>query len=346
VTGEPGACYATFSIQLEIRMFTKTISLAILALTAAAAGAQDMNYVFYTDQVTGAPGATVTIPVRLDNTGGEIQAWSVGLSVPAPLEILDFRMGPDTAQFNNGAGPQFYGDAVYPGVGVTVGVVIDFQLNETLAPGIGYVVHEVDVRIPAGADPGTQYQISFVDTIGSPPVVNLVVVDVSGFVPVQLEGSVVVELGAPFCFCDGSGALPPCGNAAGPDEGCANSTGGGARLTAFGSSSASADTLVFQAANLLPGQPALLFVGNNSLGGGNGIPFGDGLRCAGNSVVRLGVAFPDSAGAATWGPGLGVAGGWGQGDTRRFQSWYRDPGASPCGSGFNLTHGVELTFGP
>jgi hypothetical protein len=34
------------------------------------------------------------------------------------------------------------------------------------------------------------------------------------------------------------------------------------------------------------------------------------------------------------------------GDTRRFQVWYRDPVGGPCGSAFNLTQGVEVSFTP
>ena len=70
------------------------------------------------------------------------------------------------------------------------------------------------------------------------------------------------------------------------------------------------------------------------MNGGQGIPFGDGLRCAGAGVVRLGVAHPDGLGEASWGPGLRSAGGWSAGDVRRFQVWYRDPSGSPCGFGF------------
>lgn len=112
---------------------------------------------------------------------------------------------------------------------------------------------------------------------------------------------------------------------------------------AFGSDSVAIDDLVLYASNLLPSQSALLFAGLNAVNGGNGAVFGDGLRCAGGSVVRLGVVSPDLNGAASWGPGLGAAGGWGAGDTRRFQAWYRDPGG-PCGAGFNLTNGWEIAF--
>lgn len=153
-------------------------------------------------------------------------------------------------------------------------------------------------------------------------------------------------LGVTYCFGDGSGTSCPCGNAGGAEEGCANSSGAGAALVAGGSLSVGADDLFFAAAGLLPGQPALLFSGLNSVNGGAGILFGDGLRCAGGTVKRLGVAVPDPAGSATWGPGLAAAGAWLAGETRRFQAWYRDPVGSPCGSAFNLSHGVELVFAP
>jgi Tol biopolymer transport system component len=153
-------------------------------------------------------------------------------------------------------------------------------------------------------------------------------------------------VGTPYCFGDGSGAICPCGNWGAMGEGCANSSGSGALLETLGSPGVAADDLVFDASQLVPGQPALLFVGVNAINGGAGTQFGDGLRCAGGSVVRLGVTIPDSNGQAAWGPGLGATGGWSAGDVRYFQVWYRDPSPpGPCGSGFNLTNGVEVSFG-
>lgn len=153
-------------------------------------------------------------------------------------------------------------------------------------------------------------------------------------------------VGTSYCFGDGSGAVCPCGNFGGAGEGCANSSGAGSRLAVAGSPSVALDETRFFAEGLLAGQAALLFQGVNALGGGGGIPFGDGLRCAGGQVVRLGVRTPDTGGHAAWGPGLAAIGGWIAGATRRFQVWYRDPLASPCGTGFNLTQGIELTPTP
>jgi outer membrane protein assembly factor BamB len=148
-----------------------------------------------------------------------------------------------------------------------------------------------------------------------------------------------------YCFGDNSGNACPCGNLGGFGDGCGNSSVQGANLSATGSRSASADDLAFAGESLLPSQPALLFVGNNQVQSGNGALFGDGLRCAGGSVKRLGVQVPNASGNASWGPGLGAAGGWSAGATRRFQCWYRDP-AGWCGSGFNLSNGLEVVFTP
>ena len=150
-------------------------------------------------------------------------------------------------------------------------------------------------------------------------------------------------LGVVMCVCDA--AVAPCGNPGGPEEGCGNSTGSGASLAAFGSTGVSADDLFLRVAGAIPSQPALLIVGTQALNGGAGVPFGDGLRCAGGSVVRLGVQVPNDLGTATWGPGLAADGGWVAGDTGTLQAWYRDT-VGPCNAGFNLSNGLQVTFSP
>ncbi len=34
------------------------------------------------------------------------------------------------------------------------------------------------------------------------------------------------------------------------------------------------------------------------------------------------------------------------GDIGLYQYWYRNPAGSPCGAGFNLTNGLEITWTP
>ena len=149
----------------------------------------------------------------------------------------------------------------------------------------------------------------------------------------------------PEPYCPGLASLCPCGNGGFAPNGCRNSAYVvGARLDWLGSTDALADDLVLDASRLVPGQPALAFAGTSQVNGGQGAPFGDGLRCAGGGVVRLGVQTADAFGGAQYGPGLGATGGWLPGDRRHFQVWYRDPGG-PCGGGFNFTSGLRVDFG-
>jgi hypothetical protein len=101
--------------------------------------------------------------------------------------------------------------------------------------------------------------------------------------------------------------------------------------------------LKFIAAGIPAGKVALLFQGTTQTGGGLGLPFGDGLVCVGGSALRLGIQFADNAGSAVWmHPFLPFA-GWSVGSTFHFQVRYRDP-AGPCGSGFNFTNALSITF--
>jgi hypothetical protein len=150
--------------------------------------------------------------------------------------------------------------------------------------------------------------------------------------------------GTPFCFGDGTGTPCPCGNVGAQGEGCANDTGSGGSLTGSGSNSVGSDDLVLSSTGLTPG-PGLFFQGNNAINAGNGNPFGDGLRCAGNQVIRLEIQF-SSGGASQTTISVPTKGGVSAGDTKRYQHWYRDTGTSPCNSLFNLTNGYEITWTP
>jgi hypothetical protein len=152
------------------------------------------------------------------------------------------------------------------------------------------------------------------------------------------------DLGTAFCAGDGSGTACPCGNVGAPQHGCANSVGGGAFLDANGSASVGADDLSLVATGLPALAPALFFQGTAQVNGGAGAVFGDGLRCVGGTIVRLGIRTA-SGGVATIGPGLAAHGGWSAGQNVFFQCWYRNV-SGPCGSRFNLSNGRSVTFAP
>lgn len=91
-------------------------------------------------------------------------------------------------------------------------------------------------------------------------------------------------------------------------------------------------------------EPGLSFQGDQRLNGGSGVQFGDGLRCAGESVVRLEAVVADSDDFARSTVSVSLAGGVLPGQTKYYQYWYRDPVHSPCDRLFNLTNGYEITW--
>ncbi|MDP6538845.1 MAG: hypothetical protein QF903_12885 [Planctomycetota bacterium] len=149
-------------------------------------------------------------------------------------------------------------------------------------------------------------------------------------------------IGTTYCFGDGAGTACPCGNAGAAGNGCANGTyADGSHLDATGTTAASG--LAFTQGT--PNQPMLFFQGVNAVNGGMGIVFGDGLRCAGGSVVRLNVEVMDSNGDTNLSGTIQSNGGGGApGESRYYQGWYRDPALSPCGASFNLSNGVQIDF--
>lgn len=168
-----------------------------------------------------------------------------------------------------------------------------------------------------------------------------------------LAGRVVTfEIGLPCVetMCTGDGAVTacPCGNSspAGQGRGCLNSTGFGAQLVASGSASVGADTLALSGSSMT-GASALFFQGTAASSGGYGDPFGDGKRCAGGAVIRLGVE--SITGGASAYPGAGdqtvsVRGAVGAGQTRFYQAWYRNSAVFCTSATFNTTNGMRVIW--
>lgn len=164
------------------------------------------------------------------------------------------------------------------------------------------------------------------------------------------SASTVLDVpGTPYCFGDGSGAACPCGNVGAAGNGCANSLfTQGANLSATGVASVGADTVVLTSSST-PNSSVLYFQGTTAQAGGNGSPFGDGLRCAAGSVVRLGTKIATN-GVASYpsatDQSVSVRGVVSAGNTRRYQGWYRNAAAFCTASTFNLTNGYEIVWSP
>lgn len=169
---------------------------------------------------------------------------------------------------------------------------------------------------------------------------------------VSVTVTTVGDTGSVFCAGDGSGTVCPCGNAGLAGRGCANSsTSDGARLALYGVADVSSDTLSLAASGMPSGAIVLFIQGSAQQNGGNGIVFGDGLRCMAGSVVRLGVANAPG-GVASFGSTAGtdpvsLRGGISPtGGTFSYQAWYRDSAAFCSSSTFNLTNGVSVNWLP
>ena len=155
--------------------------------------------------------------------------------------------------------------------------------------------------------------------------------------------------GAAFCSGDGTGTQCPCGNNSSAGRGCGNSLGAGARLIGFGTASVANDSFVLSVFPV-PNSSVLFFQGTAQVSGGAGTVFGDGLRCAGGTVQRLGTKSASSNLAIY--PGLldvpvsvrgtiPTAGG-----VRTYQAWYRNAAAFCTPSTFNLSNGWEVAWLP
>jgi Tol biopolymer transport system component len=160
-----------------------------------------------------------------------------------------------------------------------------------------------------------------------------------------------VPTGTPMCFGDGSGTPCPCGNAGAIGHGCENSAGlGGGLLEAWGTTQISADALSLRASRLPANAPTLFFQGTQSVNGGAGAVLGDGLRCAGGTIKRMGTHHA-LGGVVLYGyvvgdPRISVTGSVMAGSTYEYQAWFRDTAPYCTSATSNLTNAVEVTWQP
>jgi len=148
-----------------------------------------------------------------------------------------------------------------------------------------------------------------------------------------------------YCFGDGTGSACPCGNAGAAGNGCASSVNpSGGHMGVTGFASIAGDTLALHGSGL-PVSSALYFQGTTR----TSAPFGDGLRCSGGSVIRLGTKS-NASGASSYpeaaDPSISARGAVTVPGTRTYQVWYRNAAAYCTASTFNLTNASEVTLIP
>lgn len=200
---------------------------------------------------------------------------------------------------------------------------------------------------PGGHAHGVSYALHCVDVVGGElrmhvdPAVGFGTCN--GFQLVPISTSCTPEPGTRVCDCAAPGSAP-CGNEGAPEHGCGNSfDGDGARLGGTGTTQP--DTVVLAVVGAAANQPGLFFQGSALVNGGDGLPFGDGLRCAGAAIRRLEVRMTDATGSASTTVSISTLGAVGPGSgARYYQLWYRDPIGGPCGTGFNVSNAYEVIW--
>jgi hypothetical protein len=263
------------------------------------------------------------------SVGISTTTWTISGLAAGDYTLYSYAWAPDSATFvssvNGPGGTQLVGGA-WPG---------SQQQNIT------YAVHNYP-----GIAAGGSVAVTIGDSAGCGTV--------NGF---QLKKNVSTPATG-YCFGDDSGTQCPCSTAGGgsvppgqPGNGCPNSVNAnGANLAGSGAASIGGDTFLLSGTGM-PNSSALYFQGTSQAAAGAGTVFGDGLRCAAGSVIRLGTKT-NAAGASQY-PAAGdqsisVKGANVAGNLRFYQCWYRnaDPAFCIVPSTFNLTNGVSVTWVP
>lgn len=302
-------------------------------------------------------------PVFVDNLIGNNEGWELYSRNDILFGLVDYNLVYDAADssrmihigFNGPPGsgsnthnldPQLANPNCMPSNPQTA-IWSDFAPTTALVEGLS----------STGLTPGAVYQAGYVggDCFSSDPRDcdrNGIddAIDLIAFPERDCDGNGILDdcetsPGIPYCFGDGSGAACPCTNLAGTGEGCANQTTSGALLSTAGTASVAADNLALVVSQMQTTQFGIIYRGTNDIEA----PFGDGLRCVGQNVIRFPIRGSGGSGSFAE-PGSGVSSvasyvGATAGATDYFQGWYRDPGG-PCGAAFNLTNGISLAWCP
>ncbi|MBK7874676.1 MAG: hypothetical protein IPJ77_02825 [Planctomycetes bacterium] len=164
-----------------------------------------------------------------------------------------------------------------------------------------------------------------------------------------LRGACSLEPGLSYCAGDGTLLTPcPCANFGAPGNGCRSSFNvNGAHMTAHGV--VALDSVVLDGSGMNATGNCIFLKGN--LDDPNGLVFGDGVRCATGTLIRLrtvplvggSASFPDSTQTIT----LSARGGTpvGSGLTGYYTVYYRNAAAAFCPpETFNSANGYQIVW--
>lgn len=180
----------------------------------------------------------------------------------------------------------------------------------------------------------------------------------SGTAPIVDMGAFETPGGLYEAFCPGDGSLAtpcPCGNTGPAGRGCRNSASSSYAALLAAAGTASPDTVLLTTSSVRAGVLCIFLQGNAPIG--SGVVFGDGVRCVGGALKRIGSKNASGAGIAFY-PGGGdpsvsarsaTLGDPIQAGTERwYQTWYRDNSPtfcpSPPGGVSNVSSGVIVSW--
>jgi hypothetical protein len=160
--------------------------------------------------------------------------------------------------------------------------------------------------------------------------------------------------GRASCFGDGSLATAcPCGNFGAVGSGCASSqVPSGAVLQAVGTTNP--DHLLLTAMHMLPSASSVFLQGDAVISAG--VVFGDGVRCTGGQLLRLGVKtasmgiahYPGANDLSITARSAAMGAPITPGTSRWYQTYYRDPNPTFCpappGNTWNVTNAVQIVW--
>ena len=164
----------------------KLLSLALVLFLSGGANAQDAS--FNAGSGTAPEGGTGTLSMTMDNSGQDIAGWSFGVcNDPAVATVNAANSGADTETAKNGSAPDFNQIGVFP-EGATQGVVLCFTGCAVVSDVSGFEMMTVDYQ---GVAEGST-SIAFCDSLGSPPVATVIVVNGASLAPNQNAGTLDV----------------------------------------------------------------------------------------------------------------------------------------------------------
>ncbi|MBK7876869.1 MAG: hypothetical protein IPJ77_14180 [Planctomycetes bacterium] len=282
--------------------------------------------------VTNLGGATVddlNLMSDVQDPGATPQTWTFSNLGAGTYDVYTYAMAPDSTTF-----------LTRVAVTGSIDPAQDVGGTWTNAYVLGVTHSKHRVVIAAGGS-----IVVAVSKTPAPPAPATNFASINGFqlVRVDLNGSA-------FCFGDGTlvdHTTPcPCANVGAAGNGCANSTNpSGANLAGTGDSSL--DTVVLSGTGM-PATVSCIYLQGDALAD---VVFGDGVRCAGGTLVRLRTranlggasSFPDSTDTVTLSQRGGVTPG--SGLTRYYQTYYRNSSAIFCPpETFNVTNGWQIAW--